>query len=331
VKILVTGATGFIGKNLVKRLVREENSVLCLVREKSDIRFLKNLEVELIYGDLLDASSLKKSIEEKNIDIIYHLAGLVYSNSVKKFYEVNIKGTRNLLEAFHPNKLKKFIYLSSIAVNGFSAQGKLIDETYPCNPVTPYGRSKLIAENLIRDFYSKTGVSVTIIRVPVVYGPDGQADLITKNFKKILKGRTFIVNNGVNLRSLSYVDNLIEGLVLAAINAKSTSDLYVIADDKTYSFIEIVNTIAEIYNVDLRLVSIPSFFSSLSKFSLLFCNFLGFYSWTLYFFATMNVDLGCDVKKAKNELGYRTKIDLKTGVKKTLDFYQSEVANSHVS
>jgi nucleoside-diphosphate-sugar epimerase len=321
VKILVTGATGFIGKHLIKRLVGKNNIILCLVRKKSNINPLNNLPVALIYGDLLDISSFKKKIEFENIDIVYHLAGLVYSNSVKKFYEVNVQGTRNLLDVVLPNGLKKFIYLSSIAVNGFPTRGELIDENYSCNPVTPYGRSKLIAENFIRDFYAKSEVSVSIIRVPIVYGPDGQADLITKNFKKILKGKTFIVSNGMNLRSLCYVDNLVEGLLLAAKDSSSKSEVYVISDDTKYSFVEIARTLADVYNVDLRLVHIPSFFASLSRYLLAFCNILGVYSWTLYSLATMNIDLGCDVGKARNDLGYKARIDLKTGIKKTLDFY----------
>lgn len=323
-KILVTGATGFIGRHLVRRLVKEERSVKCLVREKSSIKSLEKLGVELVYGDLLNKDSLKRVVGDEEVSVVYHLASAVYARNNKEFYEVNVSGTRNLLRSCSQNGLKKFIYLSSLAVCGLSKKESLINETSPCNPFTPYGRSKLIAENLILDFYNGSNTSVIIIRAPVVYGPDGQADLLTDNFQKILGGRAYIISDGTNLRSLCYIDNLIEGLVLAERRVKSKSNIYVIADGKVYTFIEIVNTIADIYNIKLHKFCLPSLVASISRHILNLCTLLGFFSWKLYSLATMNVDLGCDITCAKEELGYYPGITLQEGIKRTIQWYKEE-------
>jgi nucleoside-diphosphate-sugar epimerase len=321
-KTLVTGATGFVGRHLIDRLVKEGRSVVCLVREKSDIRSLEKLGVELVYGDLTDKDSLRGIAGD--IGTVYHLAGAVYASNNKEFYEVNANGTRNLLQCCAQNGLKKFMYLSSIAVNGLSKKEDVINEASPCIPFTHYGKSKLGAEKLIVDFCNNSDASVIIIRTPVVYGPDGQADLLTNHFKSVLRGKTYIVGNGENLRSLCYIDNLVDGLLLAESGAKSKSAVYVVADDRAYSFIEIVDAIADVYNVKLSKLYLPSFIASAARNILSVYGILGFYSWGLYSLATMNVNMGCDIEKAKNELGYKAETKLKNGLKKTLDYYQKQ-------
>jgi len=323
-KTLVTGATGFVGRHLIGRLVKEGRAVVCLVREKSDVRSIEKLGVELVYGDLIDKDSLRGIAGDRDIGIVYHLAGAVYASNNKEFYEVNANGTRNLLQCCTQNGLKKFIYLSSIAVNGFSKKGQVINEASPCVPFTHYGKSKLGAEKLIVDFCNNSDLSVIIIRTPVVYGPDGQADLLTNHFKSVLRGKTCIVGNGENLRSLCYIDNLVDGLLLAERGAKSKCAVYVIADDRAYSFIEIIDAIAEVYDVKSFKLYLPSFIASVARNILGLYGLLGFYSWGLYSLATMNVNFGCDIKKAKNELGYKAATKLKNGLKKTLDYYQKQ-------
>ena len=330
-KTLVTGATGFIGRHLVRRLVKEGRSVTCLVRETSDVKFLEELGVELVYGDLLVKDSLKHTVENEAIDTVYHIAGAVYAWRSKQFHQVNVRGTKNLLDSCSHCGLKKFVYLSSIAVNGLSKKGSLISETSPCNPFTPYGKSKLNAENLIINFFADTDISATIIRTPVVYGPDGQSDLLTRHFKSILQGRAYMIGDGVNLRSLCYIDNLIYGLLLAEKGTPSKRTIYVVADDRVYSFKEIANTTADVYNIALDTVHLPSLIASIAYCMLHLFDFVGLYSWRLYSLATMNIDLGCDTSHAKEKLGYHPRITLREGIKKTVQWCKEEglLHNSH--
>ena len=319
-KTLVTGATGFAGKYLVKRLIAEQKNVSCLVRPQSNCAHLKELGVELVYGDLADCNTLG-SLKKDKFDIIYHLAGAVYSTKNIEFKRVNITGTSNLLHSCYWSGLQKFIYLSSIAVNGFPAPGSLITEDTPCIPFTPYGKTKLQAEKLIANFFADTHVCTIFLRAPVIYGPDGQADLVTEKFKRIAQGKVLIVGDGSNMRSLCYIDNLIEGLILAEKNAEMKNNIYVISDSQPYSFRQLVAAISDVLNTSPRLFYLPSCIADFARYFLFVMNTFGSYSWKLYSIATMNIDLGCLITKAEREIGYRPKIDLKTGIKKTLGYY----------
>ena len=135
-KILVTGATVFIGKHLVKRLVEEGRTVICLARKTSNVEILKALNVEIIYGDLLDCGLLEEILKDTKIGIIYHLGGAVYSRKSKNYREVNVTGTNNLLKACcDRNRIKKFILISSITAVGPQRQRQkfLNEDTIP-NP-----------------------------------------------------------------------------------------------------------------------------------------------------------------------------------------------------
>jgi len=321
-KTLVTGATGFIGTHLVKALVEKGRDVRCLVRKTSNTTYLKKLGVELVYGDLLDRESLIDAL--KDIDIIHHLASEVYSKKASDFYRINVVGTKNLLEACTNKSIKKFIYLSSIAVNGVP-NGKriLINEKSPCYPFTPYGKSKLVAENLILSHFHNGGISVAIIRAPVVYGP-GQPYILTKIFRNISKGKTtYVIGNGNNLRSLCYVDNLIQGMLLAECNTNSSNPVYVISDKKVYTFNEILEAIAEAAKVNIQKFYLPSFIADFGKYIFnILIKVFKVYSLDLYSILTMNIDLGCDISKSEKELGYKPLINLEEGMKRTFNWYQ---------
>lgn len=320
-KTLVTGATGFVGKHLVKRLVTENKNVACLVRSNNIASPLKQLGVELIYGDLRDRLSISE-LKKHDIDVIYHLAGAVYSRHNTTFNTVNTAGTKNLLQHGIGETLQKFIYLSSIAVNGFPPKNTLISENSPCIPFTPYGKSKLLAEQLITDFFNNTHIATVILRAPVIYGPDGQSTLLTDNFLKIARGKAVIIGDGSNMRSLCYVDNLIGGLIAAKENAEKGIAVYVISDQNSYSVMEIINTISKVCNVTPRKIYLPSFVADCSRIILNALYRCGRYSWKLYSIATMNIDLGCDITKARQKIGYNPTVNLKTGIKETLSFHQ---------
>jgi nucleoside-diphosphate-sugar epimerase len=187
-KTLVTGATGFIGKHLVKTLAQQGKTIRCLVRKTSDTRYLENLGVEFHYGDLLSKDSLKDIA--KGINIVYHLAGEVNSNRCRNYYKINVDGTKNLVEQCLSKKVDRFIYLSSIAAVG-PKSGTLLTEQSPCKPANPYGKSKFETEKLLITYFDRFKFPVTILRAPIVYGPFGQHSVITKILQMISKGRFF--------------------------------------------------------------------------------------------------------------------------------------------
>src|SRR4030042_1854661 len=141
-KALVTGAAGFIASHLVEALLQRGSQVRGLVRPTSHLKWVQGLSVEIIYGDCQEKDSLGPGV--KDIDLVFHLAGVTRAIDAKTYFEVNALGTENLVQACleHNTGLKKFIYLSSQAAAGPGRNGGKKKESDHCAPVSPYGMSK---------------------------------------------------------------------------------------------------------------------------------------------------------------------------------------------
>lgn len=166
-KILITGATGFIGRSLVKELLGKGHSdITALVRKSSDTAFLKKNGVTLVYADLADKRSLNSVAGEWGI--VFHCAGLVGNYGLGKLRRVNLEGTKNICRLAFERKAAKFIYLSSIAVNSGNPEIPLT-EKLPYKPTNNYGISKMEAEIVVREYLGK-GLPAVILRPCMVYG-----------------------------------------------------------------------------------------------------------------------------------------------------------------
>ena len=319
-KTLVTGATGFIGKHLVKTLVEKERDLRCLVRKTSDTQYLKNIGVELVYGELLNKDSLKNIA--KDVDIVYHLAGEIYSQRSRDFYKVNFYGTKNLVGECFSKNIKKFVYLSSIAAVGPNQKlGILLDEQSPCRPLDPYGKSKLHAEKLLIRYFEQHAYPAVIIRAPTVYGPLGKSKMMKKLVDRIYTGRFLMLGNGTNVRSMCYIDNLIQALIEAERSGRALGEIFFVADEKTYTYNEIFQTVAQEVGTILEKTQLPACLGSISGFLFKTFSLMGFYSIPLYMAWHMVLDMACDISKAKEQLHYIPRIGMKKGMKKTIKYY----------
>ena len=168
-KALVTGATGFIGSHLVEALVQRGAQVRCLVRNKRHLGWVKDFPVEFVVGNCQEKNSLKQAV--KDVDQVFHLAGVTTAVKEKTYFEVNALGTENLVQACIENntRLQKFIYLSSQAAAGPCRSGGKKKESDPCEPVSPYGKSKLLGEELALSHSHE--LPLLILRPCSVYGP----------------------------------------------------------------------------------------------------------------------------------------------------------------
>jgi nucleoside-diphosphate-sugar epimerase len=322
---LVTGATGFIGTHLIKALVNEGRDVRCLTRTPDNKKKIEALGAEAFVGDLLKTSSLSAAL--KGVNVIYHLAGEVYSRNVKDYVAVNVAGTQNLLECCRNNGIEKFIHCSSIAAAGPNPdKNTLLTENLPCNPITPYGQSKLEAEKIVLHYYETFKLPVVIIRPPTVYGP-GQSDAITEFFRQVKKGKFYIIDDGQYLRSLCYVTNLIDGFLLAEKEREAVGEILYISDKEVYTFKEIALKIAEAENIELVFVNLPSAIADTAMFTF---NFLQKYFnlniLKLYTIGTLKINLGCSILKAEEILSFKPNIDLREGVQRTHQYLESNNA-----
>ncbi len=318
---LVTGANGFVGSHLVEGLLSRGYQVTCLVRKTSNLRWLSGLKVKYLYADISQKESLKDVLTE--VDYVLHLAGLTKAKNREEYLKANYQGTKNLIEVcIHDNpQMKRFVYVSSQAAVGPGKDGKPLDETAPCNPITDYGRSKLEGEKIVLGHSSE--VPVTIIRPPAVYGPR-DSDILGF-FKVANKGLKTLFGRGESYMSMCYVGDLADGIILAAENPRAVGRTYFVADDKSYSWREAFQIIAKILNKRTITIRIPK--------SILYT--IAFFSENMFRLlgkpAVFNVQKVreltqrywlCDVSRAKRELSFSPQHTLEEGAKKTVQWYK---------
>lgn len=319
-KALVTGSNGFIGSHLAEELIRRDYSVTCLVRETSHLRWIKHLDVELIVGDCRNTHCLERAVEGK--DYVFHLGAVINASSWKSYYETNVRGTRNLLEACSARNraLKKFVFVSSISAAGPTQKGRAATESDPCRPISHYGRSKLLAEHMVLTYGSR--FPVVIIRPPNVIGPR-QKELF-EAIQLIKKRIKPIVGNGEPQTSLCYVEDVARALILAAESELAGDKTYFLADPRPYAWEEITAAIAETLDIQFFLLRIPYFLQFLiACFSEAVAKMAGRRASLTResVVATKRYYWIYDGSKIKKELGFVPRTGLKEAIDKTIIWY----------
>jgi len=248
-KVLITGGTGFIGSHLVERLRAHDAEIFALVRNPSRIRFLEGTGVHLLKGDLLDLPELPSGL-----DAVFHLAGMTKALKSGDYYNVNQRGSASLFEALAKRgRPPKVIHLSSLAAGGPSLEGRGRRESDIPEPVTPYGKSKLLgeAEALAR----KDRFPLTILRVGAVYGPR-DADFLNY-FKYVRRGLLPSLGRKKKLFSVCYVKDLARALETAAGADLESGEILNIADAVPRSFEDIGLAAAKALGITPRRVVVP--------------------------------------------------------------------------
>lgn len=231
-KVLVTGGTGFLGRHLVQRLLREGDTVWVLARTPQPIADLQNLGVHPVRGDVRDWSSLRKAVQGK--DAVFHCAGKVEpTGRWLDYLEVNVLGTERVIQAAIEHGLKRIIHVSSIGIYGPRPEGTVISEAdgYDPNPGSRgfYTRSKIEADQIALWYAREYSAPVTVIRPGTIYGPGGKGNLVRAG---VQIGRLNVIfGDGSNLLPLTYVENVVDALVLAARGGEAWGRAYNIVDD----------------------------------------------------------------------------------------------------
>ncbi|GER92511.1 hypothetical protein A45J_0227 [hot springs metagenome] len=314
-KVLVTGATGFIGSHLAGALIRKGFDVVCLVRNPTNLRFLEDIDVKIIKGDCTDMGSLTDAV--KDVDYIFHLAGLTKACSESDFFNANVKGTENVVKAVLENNpyIKRFVYLSSLAAVGPSYDGNPVTEESEPSPVSIYGKTKLEGEKIVMS--NKKNIPVTVIRPPAVYGPRDRDLLVF--FKMIKLG--LIPYWGKCYYSFLYVEDLINGIILSTLSKDAEGEIFFMSDGKIYSNDDIIEAISNALQRSPIRVNIPKFIMPL----------LGFISEKFKGANIINTDKIkemkhsywiCDTTKAIERLKFEPKVTIKEGAKWTANWYR---------
>ena len=236
--ILVTGATGFIGRFLTQRLCLDnQNNIFCLVRKGSkNIKYLMPFKVKFIYADITEESFIEE-IKDLNLDVIFHCAGYV-GNKRKKLYKVNVLGTKNICELALRLNIKKMVYLSSVAVVSGNRNLPLVEDL-PYKATNLYGVSKIEAEKVVLD-YRKKGLKTIILRPCMVYGESEPHMLGLILF--LLKHRLFpLIDEGKYKLHLLYVKNLVEAMIFSLSKEEFTQSTFFVADKEVLTLKEIAD------------------------------------------------------------------------------------------
>jgi dihydroflavonol-4-reductase len=320
---VVTGANGFVGSHLVDLLLENNYSVRCITRKSSNLKWLKDKDVQIFDSGLLDKDGLRKAF--LGADYIYHVAGVVKSKKPEGYFQGNVDTTRVLLETAveFKDSIKKFLIVSSQTAAGPSYNGKVITEDDPCNPITTYGRSKLAEEELAKSFMNL--LPITICRAPAVFG-DRDTEIFIF-FQTFSKGLMTTIGFDKKLISLIYVKDLVKGFMLAAESDKSAGQTYFISSEKYYTWDEVGSVTSRVLDKRPFKVKVPH---TIVYVIAAIAQFISMFSTKP---ATLNLEKArdltraawiCDTGKAIRELNYHQSFSLEEGIKRTIEWYKSQ-------
>lgn len=309
-KCLVTGAAGFIGDALVKRLVKEGYEVKALIHTTKPKNYEK--KAEYVNGDITDINSLKNLV--KDVDVVFHCAAFVKDYGSKKlFFRVNIEGTKNLVETCQEARIKKFIFLSHIIYEDAQKIGN-------------YARTKILAERYLLDKYNKENFPVVIIRPGNVYGP-GATTWVIRPLKSIQKNRVALVDNGNGIFLHTYIDNLLDALVSVILEPKVIGETIDITDgDNDTTWGEYLSLLAKMIGKSPIKRNLSKNMALFIGKSMVFLHrIFGIDPWVTPMAVMIFVNQKTvSIEKAKSLLGYKPKIDFDDGMKRVENWLRKE-------
>ena len=253
-KALVTGANGFIGSNVVNRLLNEKVEVNALVRQSSDLKFLKETKAHLFYGDITEEKSLIPAME--GVDKVFHVAGLAADwGAYKLFEKVNFQGTVNVAKRASLANVHRFVYISTVAFHGFG-KTNMTEESPVAKHLIPYAKTKYLAEQWLWKFSKETTMEITAVRPGNVFGINDRT-FISKYIDALLKGKFAEVNHGKSKTCPVYVENLVDIILLVSKEKKAVNNAYLATDGLDIVWHSFNQALANHLGVVLPKTSVP--------------------------------------------------------------------------
>jgi nucleoside-diphosphate-sugar epimerase len=336
-RVLITGHTGWLGQALCQALVQGFPDLPNLATPARPflIRGLAaaapdpetpsaSSSIVSLTGDLTDPKACAALCEGAAGATLFHIAGLVHPQRVRDFYRVNVQGTEHLLRAAVHAGVRRAVIVSSNSPCGSNPHpDHRFDESSPYHPYMNYGRSKQQMEQVVQRFQQSGELETVIVRAPWFYGP-WQPARQTLFFHMIRQGKMPLLGNGENLRSMSYTDNLAQGLVLAAQVPAAAGRTFWIADQRPYSMNEIIHTVEQLLETEFqrpcarKRVHLPTLVGHVATavdFTLQGC---GLYHQKFHVLSEMHRTIACSVATAQRDLGYNPQVDLREGMRRSL-------------
>lgn len=308
-RIIITGATGFVGTRLARSLAEAGYDVVEVGRKASSVAATFSC-----VDDISDTADYSNAFS--GCDAVIHLAARVHvmhddvEDSLAAFREVNLHGTVNLARQAAAAGVKRFVYVSSIKVNGECTDVKPFTEADDPHPQDPYGISKWEAEQALGKISRETGMEIVIVRPPLVYGPGVKANFYSL-LKLTSKALPLPLGSIHNRRSMIYVDNLVDALIVCATHPAAAGQTYLVSDGEGVSTPQLVKAIAITMQRPDRVFPFPLSIMRLAA------RMIGKSSAV----DRLTQSLEIDSSKIRNELGWRAPYSMQQGLQTTADWF----------
>lgn len=290
-----------------------------MARSSGDLQRFGELGVEAVPGDLTDMASLNGAVAGQQV--VIHTAGRVSDwGPREEFWNANVRGTASLISACQSAGVERLVHLSSLTVLGLPRDGRVVDESAPVAVPArgdSYSESKAAGERLVREAHGRCGLATTVIRPGAIWGP-GDPSVVPRIVALLRRGCLPTIEHGGNLLGLSHVENLAEGIALAAGSPAASGQLYHLTDGEEITAQQAINSLAEVIGVRPPRVSLP-YWAVYTLAALVegAARLLGRTSppfLTRYGVRFVACDCRYDITKARRELGYRPFVSFRQGI-----------------
>lgn len=322
--VLITGATGFTGIELTKKLVAAGVEVSCLARKTSDLAPLEGLDIKWFCGDVFDESVMAEAV--KGQEYVFHLAAAFRDakSSEKDYWNVHVKSTQLIVNEVLKNPdFKRYIHISTIGVHGHIENPPATEE-YAFSPGDGYQRTKLEAEEWLNAFAAKNNLPYTIIRPAAIYGPGDRR--LVKLFKMALKPYFLLLGKGKCMYHLVHVDDLTNTFIIAATHPAAQGETFISGSNEPIAIAKIGEIVAEHFGKPFKILRLPigPFFLA-GDICEAICKPLGIeppiYRRRVAFYSK---DRNFDVSKMRNVLGYSPRNANREGIIETARSYEEK-------
>ncbi|HEY6415699.1 MAG TPA: NAD(P)-dependent oxidoreductase [Acidimicrobiales bacterium] len=326
--VVVTGASGWLGQNLVRTLAGQRDRVRCLVPADDQAAPLSLVSpaVEVVVGDVRDPATVDRLFEGVGSDAaVFHAAAVIHpAKSTREFFDVNVGGTQNVVDRARRSGASRFVHVSSNSPFGVNPTADdVFTEDSPYNPYLGYGQSKYEAEQIVQKANDRGDVATVMVRAPWFYGPYQPARQ-SQFFGTVRRGRFPLIGDGSQRRSMAYTDNLVQGLLRAEVADKAPGNAYWVADAEPYELRDILTTVRRALEAEglptsgpasLRL---PRVAAEVAEKADTLLQKRGRYVQPLHVLGELNHTIACDISRARDELGYEPTVALEEGMRNSI-------------
>jgi dihydroflavonol-4-reductase len=320
-KILVTGATGFLGGRVISKLLEEGHEVVGLVRESSNREGVPK-GTEIIEADLFDIESLKKAVQ--GVHVVMHFAAYFnfYPSDEELMFKVNVEGTKNLMNACVGTDVERFIYCSSTETMGGIRYPPANEDT-ELRPDFSYGESKIMAERAIRQITEDTGLAHIILRPTGVMG-EGDLYVIYEVVQELYNGKVFALPRDLSAKFMyTHIDDVVSGFVAALTPMAALNNTIILCPDEPMSWEQLLELMTQYLGVKPPRLRVPGV---VAKFGMLLLSPFKNRNKMTFFWHGKSIDMiSCDRvytnEKAKRLLGWAPEVTMAEGLKRAVDWY----------